>query len=160
MTTDIELPRLFRKIIAFAYNLIGFEIIEAYVDEQEHKISKRKGLKGLRAFLGVTGNESICDCFCKVRLLDGGKIVNIILENKTKRSKKSLKEAKKQLEITNNLLKKKKGIKIDFAVVCRLKMEPPYKSRQDNKYPFKRIYVSIANKNVYLEGTSIPLLSY
>ena len=61
--SKIKLPQPLRKIIHNAF-FGKYQIVEAYVDEVEHKNLKKHNLEGLRTLLGVSQNESICDCFC------------------------------------------------------------------------------------------------
>ena len=132
--------------------------MEAYVDENEHNIENGNGLKVLREFLGISQGESICDLFCKIKVSNKTP-QTFLFEDKNSKHQKSCSEAKKQLENTNKLLKEKHQAEVDYAVMCRVSLEPPFKAKTDYSYPFKIVYININGKNVNLEGTQIPLLS-
>jgi len=157
--SKIKLPKPLRGIIHNAFSLKGYEIMEAYVDEMEYKI--KDGLGKLRNFLGISDSESVCDCFCKIRINGIGERTFIIEDKKSKHTKR-FKDAKRQLELTNNILENKK-IDIDFAIICRVSPEEPFKTRQDQSQlpPLKVICLSINGNQVFLNNSNsnkIPLL--
>lgn len=133
--------------------------MEAYIDEIE-KPNLSNGLKGIRQLLGLSGNDSVCDLFCKIRLINN-KIINLILEEKNSRREGSVFSAKRQLENSNKFIKDKLSINIDYAVVCNMPMEQPFKTRKQFNTPFKAIYFHWKGRSnqINLEGTKIPLLS-
>lgn len=100
----IKLPKPFSTIIYGEYKIISYTIIEAYLDELEYNLNDYVGVNGLREFLGLSGSDSVCDCYCKLKLGDGRELA-FIFEDKNSKHQKNPKEAKKQLEETA-LLKK------------------------------------------------------
>lgn len=156
--SNIRLPKPFRNIINKEFNQVGYEILDAYVDEMEHKNLAEKGLKGLRELLGVKGDEVICDLFCEIKL-NNGVVLKIIFEDKNSKHQKNIYDARKQLENTNKLLIEK-GINIDYAVACTMSLEIPFKARKSlNNVPFKEVYLDWnRNHSQVLLGTRVPLL--
>ena len=157
--SKIKLPKHLRKIVHNALNLNGYEIMEAYVDEMEYKISNNLGK--LREFLGISDCDSVCDCYCKIRINGIGER-NFLLEDKKSKHSKRFKDGKRQLEISNGFLEAK-NIKIDFAVICRMSVESPFEARSNVNVlpPFKVIHLKINGNQVFLENSSsnkIPLL--
>ena len=67
--------------------------------------SIRDGLRGLRKFLGAE-NSSICDCYCKISIKGIGE-KDFLFEDKNSRHNQRFKDAKRQLENTNDMMKKK-----------------------------------------------------
>ncbi len=159
MSGRVKLPKHLRKVVHDAFGFKGYEIMEAHVDEMAYTI--KDGLGKLRDFLGISENESVCDCFCKISIHGLGEKKFLFEDKKTKHSKR-FKDAKRQLENTNDLLEQK-NIEIDFAVVCRTSLESPFKSRQDNDImpPLKSVYLPMNGNSVNLDNSSsnkIPLL--
>lgn len=154
----VRLPKKLRKAITPHLKIRGYRVIEAYVDETEYSVTKKSGLKELRKFLEVDGSSSVCDCYCKIKI-GNSSITKFLFEYKDSHHRKSPETAKKQLEKTQALLKKKRKINIDYAVMCRISMEPPFETRSNSQFPFKEIFLKMTKKTVCLEGTKIPLLS-
>jgi len=155
----IKLPKQLRKIVHNALNMRGYDIMEAYVDENEYNI--KDGLGKLRKFLNISKNEGVCDCFCKINIHGLGE-KNFLFEDKKSKHTKRFRDAKFQLEITNGYCENKK-IHIDFAIICRVSVEDPFKLRQDQNFlpPFKSVYMNINGKSVFLDNSTsnkIPLL--
>ncbi len=159
MGDKIKLPKKFRSIIHNTFCIRGYQVMDAYVDENEFNINDGNGLKGLREFLGINNNESICDLLCDIKV-KGESVKKYIFEDKKSHHQKSCTDAKKPLECTQKLLKEKHQIEPDYAVMGRVGIEPPFKAKTQQGFPFKAVYIGMNGKNVNLEGTQIPLLSY
>ena len=156
--TTIKLPKPFNSIIHKEYKNKGYKILEAYIDEMENP-NLNNGLKGIRQLLGLSGNESICDLFCKIGFKDGS-VKYFIFEDKNSKHQRCVYKKKKQLERSNELIKKKLGINIDFAVMSRISMEKPFYARTEFNMPFKVVRLKYGNKDeqVKLEKSNVPLL--
>lgn len=158
MGRRIKLPKSLRSIIHNAFRLKGYEIMEAYVDEMAYKI--KDGLGELRKFLDISKSESVCDCFLKIKINGVGERKLLLEEKKSKHSSR-FRDAKRQLEISNEYFEAK-NIKIDFAVVCKMSAEPPFEIRSGNVFPpLREVYIKLNGKPVFLENSSlnkIPLL--
>ena len=156
--SKIKLPKPLRNIVHNAFSFKGYEIMEAYVDEMGYQI--KDGLGKLREFLDV-GQGSVCDCYCKIKINGIGER-KFLFEDKKSKHTKRFKDAKRQLEVSNELLEKMK-IKIDFAVICRVSPDDPFRTKQDGSPlpPFKMVYLNMNGKQVFLDNSNpnkIPLL--
>jgi len=155
---NITIPKPFSSIIHNAFRLRGYEIKEAYVDEIEHNMNNLNGVRKLREFLGVDGGASVCDVYLTI-VIHGIGEKKLLLEDKDSDHQSRFRDAKRQIEKTNELLKIKE-IKIDFGIICRVGVESPFVTRSDfdTLPPFKRVYIKQNSNPVYLEKTKIPLL--
>lgn len=153
----IKLPKPFGKMIQTMYSNEDYIISEAYLDELEFA-QHINGVKGLRSYLGVDGNQTLCDCFCVI-VKDNDTKEGIIIEDKNSRHQKNPFDAKRQLEITHELLNKKKK-EVMYAIMSRLALIKPFVAKTDGRFKLKVVTNSVNGRMAQLNQTKIPILYY
>src|SRR5690606_12317630 len=122
-------PKRFYQIINATYGVgRSFRIMEAYIDKKkDYTQTKYSSTSCLRDFLGIDGNESVCDGFVKISV-DGEGEIGILFEDKDSNHRKDIYKAITQLKITHDGLKQK-NVNVDYAVVCGVKVDKAFKAR-------------------------------
>jgi hypothetical protein len=153
---SLKLPKPYSEIIHKEYGKT-YEIMEAYVDEREEQLIN--GVSGIRALLSIGDDETICDLFCKIKI-NGNKIIYLIMEGKESKHDGNQFKAKSQLESSNKLIRNKLRINVNYAVLCGISLEQPFKAKKQFDMPFKAVHYNWNGRSgqVNLEGSEIPLL--
>lgn len=153
MKAKIKLPKAFRNFVKKLYSdKTSYTISEAYVD---YHYPKRHGLKSLRKFLGIKGNESCCDLYLIVYA--NGKKEGLLLEaTKTKKSRNPI-DIKRRLDFVYSKIKEKDpNLPVNHALFSDVKMSGALKVKHIKEYKYK-ILIAVTGKNIHLNDTDIPI---
>ena len=152
----IKLPKPFGKIIQAMYINEAHSISEAYVDEREH-LQLNNGVMGLRSYLGVDDNQTLCDCYCVITKSNNKK-EGVLIEDKNSKHQRNPLDAKRQLEATHQLLKNKNK-EVTFAVMSNLNLIKPLLARM-GRFKLKVVTNSVNGREIHLYQSDIPILYY
>jgi hypothetical protein len=156
----VRLPSPFKEVVQKLDPLNQGIVKVAYMDEKDYQL--QNNIKGLRKYLGIGENASLCDAY--VKLSQGQK--SVLIEDKDTEGERALRVAYAQLESTVKLLSAK-GEKVDYAVITNIRVDPRLYNCEYVKGgfpPLKQIKRKDSSRhrvlNMEVNGLEIPLYVY